>query len=191
MQMIKLQDIEEMIIKMFDDEASPNLYFHNSSLVKNVCNQVELLSTAENLPEEDFINLKLASVFLFSGYISDYEKPMEASLRLVEEILPKYGFDQANIDSTKNIIRNAFYDHQESLSDNILHDARYDYMGRVDFMKLTDKLLRERTEYGKHTDNITWNEMQMKQLSDHEFITNTAKLFRSVSIEDQIARLKG
>ena len=190
MQMIKLQDIEDMIIKLFDDEASPNLYFHNSSLVKNVCNQVELLSTAENLPEEDFINLKLASVFLFSGYISDYEKPMEASLRLVEEILPKYGFDQVNVDSTKNIIRNSFNDHQESLSDNILHDARYDYLGRVDYIKLTDKLLRERTEYGKLTDNRTWNEIQMKQLSDQEFITNTAKLFRSVSIEDQIARLK-
>ena len=36
---------------------------------------------AENLPEEDYINLKLASVFLLTGYISDYEKPMEASLQ--------------------------------------------------------------------------------------------------------------
>ena len=48
---------------MFDDEAPPNLYFHNSSLVKNITNQVELLSRAEKLPEEDYINLKLASVF--------------------------------------------------------------------------------------------------------------------------------
>jgi class 3 adenylate cyclase len=36
MQMIKLQDIEEMIIKMFDDEAPPNLYFHNSAMLKNI-----------------------------------------------------------------------------------------------------------------------------------------------------------
>ena len=191
MQTIKLQDIEEMISKMFDDEAPPNLYFHNSSLVKNISNQVELLAAAENLSEEDFINLKLASVFLFTGYITDYEKPMEASLRLVEEILPKYGFNQENIDSTRNIIKNSFLDHQESLPDNILHDARYDYLGRIDYLKLTDKLLRERTEYGKHTDNKTWIEVQMKQLSDHEFLTNTAKLFRSVSKEDQIARLNG
>ena len=103
MQMIKLQDIEEMIIKMFDDEASPNLYFHNSAMVKNICNNVELISTAEKLPEEEFINLKLASVFLLTGFISDYEKPMEASLRLVEEILPAYGFSQENIDLTSNV----------------------------------------------------------------------------------------
>ena len=80
------------------------------AMVKNISNQVELLSTAENLPDEDFINLKLASVFLLTGYISDYEKPMEASLRLVEEILPGYGFSQENVESTKKIIKNSFTD---------------------------------------------------------------------------------
>ena len=189
MQMIKLQDIEEMIIKMFDDEASPNLYFHNSSMVKNICNQVELLSRAENLPDEEFINLKLASVFLLTGYISDYDKPMEASLRLVEEILPVYNFNQDNVESTKNLIRNSFNDHWESPADNILNDARYDYLGRVDYMKLTEKLLRERTEYGKHTDNKSWIESQRKQISDHQFITPTARLLRSVSEDDQIEGL--
>jgi adenylate cyclase len=190
MQMIKLQDIEEMITKMFDDEAPPNLYFHNSSMVKNVTNQVELLSRGEDLPDEEYINLKLGSIFLFTGFISDYEKPMEASLRLVEEILPGYGFSQENVESTKRVIRNCFNDHQDTLSDNILHDARYDYLGRVDYLKLTDKLLRERTEYGKHPDNKTWIEFQRKHLSDHQFITKTARILRSVPVEDQIAGLQ-
>jgi class 3 adenylate cyclase len=191
MQMIKLQDIEEMITKMFDDEAPPNLYFHNSSMLKNISNNVELLSTAENLPEEDFINLKLASVFLLTGYISDYEKPMEASLRLVEEILPGYGFSQENVDLTSKLIKNSYTDQYDSLSDRILHDARYDYLGRVDFLKLTERLLRERTEYGKHTDNSTWIRIQKKFLSDHEFHTKTARLLRGVPVEDQLAGLEG
>ena len=190
MQLIKLQDIEEMIIKMFDDEAPPNLYFHNSSMVKKICNQVELLSGAENLPDEEFINLKLASIFLLTGYLSDYEKPMEASLRLVEEILPGYGFNQENIEVTSKIIKNNYADLQESSIDNILHDARYDYTGRVDYVKLTDKLLRERTEYGKHPDNKTWIEYQRKLLTDHQFITSAAQRLRSVTVEDQIAGLQ-
>jgi adenylate cyclase len=190
MQMIKLQDIEELIIKMFDDEAPPNLYFHNSSMVKSICNQVELLSRAENLPDEEFIDLKLAAVFLLSGYITDYEKPMEASLRLVTEILPEFGFTRENVESTCKIISNSFLDHRDSLSDDILHDARYDYLGRVDYMKLTDKLLRERTEYGKHPDMKTWIDSMTKQLTDHEFVTNTARLLRNVRSEDQIASLQ-
>jgi class 3 adenylate cyclase len=188
-QMIKLQDIEELIIKMFDDEAPPNLYFHNSLMVKNICNQVELLSRAENLPEEEFIDLKLAAVFLLSGYITDYEKPLEASLRLVEEKLPEFGFTRDNIERTCKIISNSFLDHRDTIQDYILHDARYDYLGRVDYMKLTDKLLRERTEYGKHPDMKTWIEVLVKQQTDHEFITNTARLLRNVQSADQIAGL--
>jgi adenylate cyclase len=190
MQMIKLQDIEEMIIKMFDDEASPNLYFHNSSMVRNICNNVELLATAENLPDEELINLSLASVFLLTGFISDYEKPMEASVRLVEEILPDYGFSQENIELTGKLIKNSFEERNESLSDRILHDAKYDYLGRVDFLKLTDKLLRERTEYGKHSAKKTWIKDQKQLLTDHEFLTNTARLLRNVSVEEQLALLE-
>jgi adenylate cyclase len=190
MQRIKLQDVEEVITKMFDDEAPPDLHFHNTSLVKNISNQVELIARAENLSDEEYINLKLASVFLLTGYISDYEKPMEASLRLVAEILPRFGFSQENIELTGKIIRNSFKEHQESLSDNILHDAKYDYLGRVDYKKLTEKLLRERTEYGKHSDSKTWMELQKKLLKDHEFLTKTARLLRSVPAEEQIAGLQ-
>jgi hypothetical protein len=115
---------------------------------------------------------------------------MEASLRLVEEKLPGYGFSQENVDITKKIIKNSFSGVLESVSDNILHDSRYDYLGRVDFLKLTSKLLRERTEYGKHTDDKTWIDLQRKFLYDHEFITKTAQLLRNVPVADQLAGLK-
>jgi class 3 adenylate cyclase len=190
MQIIKLQDIEEMVIKLFDEEAPPNLYFHNSVLVRNISNQVELLSTAEKLPEEEFVNLNLAALFLYTGYIFDYDKPMEASLRMVDEILPKYGFGDDNIEITKRIITNSYSNSLVTSSDNILHDARYDYLGRVDYMKLTDKLLRERREYGKQSDSREWREIQIKQLSDHEFITKTARMLRSVPLEEQINALR-
>jgi class 3 adenylate cyclase len=190
MHLIKLQDIEEYIIKLYDDEAPPDLYFHNSLLLRNISNQVELLSNAERLPDEEFIHLRLGSVFLLTGFISNYDKPMEASCQLVDEILPKYGFDQENIDRTKTIIINSFSEKQESLSDNILHDARYDYLGRIDYIKLTDKRLKEETEYGEVKDSNLWIQLQRKLLTEHEFITPTARLLRSVSIEDQVSALQ-
>jgi adenylate cyclase len=190
MQMLKLLDMEELVIKMFDEEASPNLYFHNSAMVKNISTQAELISRAENLPDEEFINLKLAAVFLLTGYISDYEKPMEASLRLVDELLPKYGFTQENVDFTQRLIRNSFNEHRESLPDDILHDAKYDFLGRVDYHKLVEKLLREQTEYGKHTDRETWITALKLQLTNHEFITNTARLLRNISSSEQAEGLK-
>lgn len=182
---IKLLDIEELIIKMFDEEASPNLYFHNAALVKGISNHVDLLSNAEKLPDHDYICLKLAAMFLFSGYIYDYEKPMEASIRLVGELIPKYGFSQEEAEKTASLIRNSFNDRYESLADMILHDSRYDYLGRVDYGRLTERLLRERTEYGKHPDHESWIASQQKLLAEHQFRTNTAGILRSVAAEEQ------
>jgi len=187
MQLIKLQDIEEYILKMFDEEAPPNLYFHNSSFSKNTGNLVDLLSNAEKLSEEEYVNLKLAAIFLFTGFISDYNRPMEGSCQIIEEVLPKFGFTKKNVDAAKGIITNSFSQKQESISDNILHDAIYDYFGRVDFIKLTEKLLKEETEYGMVSDSNAWMQNQRKVFAEHEFITSTAKLLRGVSVEDQTA----
>ncbi len=189
MQLIKLQDIEEAIIKLFDDEAPPNLYFHNSSLVRSMSSHVELLSTAEKLPEEEFIKLKLASLFLITGYITDYEKPLEATLRFVDEILPRYGIDRETIDEVGEMISNSFSGKQKSVTENILHDARFEYLGRVDYLRLTDKLLREESEFGISHSREQWVDQQRKLLIAHEFLTDTARLLRNVQVEDQIAAL--
>lgn len=190
MQMLKLQDIEEVVIKMFDDEAPPDLYFHNSLMVKSISGQVDLLATAERIPDEDFIKLKLAAIFLFTGFVSDYEKSLDASIKFVEETLPKYGFEQDDIDGVEEIIQNSFNNKQETGIDNILHDSKYDYLGRVDFIKLTDKLLREESEYGIKHDKKEWAESQRQLLIKHEFLTSTGRLLRNVPLEDQIASLE-
>jgi adenylate cyclase len=189
LQKIKLQDIEDRVTKMFMDEAPPNLYFHNDVLLKNITNHVELLATAEKIADEDYINLKMASIFLLTGYITNYENPLVESLRMVEEILPEYGFSSENITETKAIIQNSYNDVQETLQDNILHDAVYDYLGRVDYIRLTQKLLREKMEYGKQTDIDQWLKGEEELLKEHEFKTQTGRLLRSVSVENQVKEL--
>jgi adenylate cyclase len=191
MQAIKLLDVEDVVIRSFDEEASPNLYFHNSALIKGIINHVELLSTSEKLPEEDFISLKLAAMFLFTGYIFDYEEPSDASIRYAEEILPKYGFSPSDIHAASNLIRNSYQERIESLPDRILHDSRYDYLGRVDYPRLTDKLLRERTEYGKHSSTGDWILEQKELILKHEFLTDTARLLRNVPVVQQLENIVG
>jgi len=192
MKMIKIQDIEESVLRMFEEEAPPDLYFHNSSLVKNISGQAELLATAEKLPDEEFLSLKLAAVFLFSGFISDYdyEKHIDSSLMAVSEILPKYGFDSSDIDRIRRLIQNSFNNHRETLTDDILHDARYDYLGRVDYILLTDKLLKEEAEHGIIHKRKEWLDIQEKLLKDHDFITDKARILRNISVEDQINELR-
>jgi len=190
MKKLRLTDVEEYILKYFDDEAPPNLYFHSSSHVRNICNQVDLLATSEQIDDENYIPLKLAAIFLYTGYISDYNRPMDAAISLVEEILPRYSMLNEEIESTRKLIINSFNEEPESLSDFILHDAKYDWLGRVDYIKLIDKLFREESEYGKVSNRDEWIQNQRKILVEHEFFTSTAKLLRSVTVEEQVSLLQ-
>jgi adenylate cyclase len=190
MQLIKLQDVEETVNKMFIDEAPPSLWFHNAQLAVSITSQAELLATAEGLPLEQYVNLKLASIFLMTGYMSDYNNPAEASCKLMDEMLPRYGFGESYILSARDLINNSFNGKHESDTDKILHDSRYDYLGRVDYIRLSEKLLRERNEHGISTAAEEWSDIQKKLLTDHDFLTNTGKLLRSVPIEEQIAKLQ-
>ena len=190
MQIIKLQDVEETVNKMFIDDASPSLWFHNAQLAVSIASQAELLATAEGLPLEQYINLKLASIFLMTGYMSDYNNPAEASCKLMDEMLPRFGFDECYIVSARDLINNSFNGKHESDTDKILHDARYDYLGRVDYIKLSEKLLKERNEHGISAGTEDWSDIQKKLLTEHDFLTNTGKLLRSVPMEEQIAKLQ-
>jgi len=190
MQLIKLQDVEETINKIFIDEAPPDLYFHNAQYAMSVTSLVDLLATAEKLPEEEYINLKLASIFLITGYIYDYEEPLEGVFNLMKETLPRFGFDENNILAARQLITNSFSGKHESVCGKILHDAKYDYLGRVDYIRLTEKLLKERNEHGIKASNDSWVAIQKGLLKDQDFVTKTGKLLRSVSIGEQISALQ-
>lgn len=190
LQKIKLLDVEEAVIRLFDEEASPDLYFHNSSLVKSLINQAELLAVSEKLSEKDFIILKLAAMFLYTGYIYDYYNPSDSSLKIAEEMLPKYGFSSEMIKAACTMIKNSYKDIIKSIPDKILHDARYEYFGRVDYLNLTEKLARERTEHGNATEIKSWKQALVKLIKDHDFQTNTARILRNVTIDEQIRNIE-
>ncbi len=190
MQLIRLEDVEEAVMKLFTDEAPPNLYFHNISMAKSITSQVDLICRSEQVTEEVYFVIKLASLFLITGYVSDYDQPHEASLSFMDEILPRYNIDDKFIIESKRLIINSYNEKYETLADRILHDARYEYLGRDDFIYLSGKMLKERAEHGLEIGNEGWVEMQKHLLVNHDFLTGTARLLRSVSIEEQINSLR-
>ncbi len=189
MQMLRLEDIEEKVLLMFETEAASNLHFTNAALIRNICSQVDLLARAEKLADEDYVNLKLAAIILLTGYIDNYFNPVEGSVRYADEILSAHGFSQGNAEVVKKLIRNSFSDNTETIQDKVLHDSRYDYLGRVDYPLLTSKLRKEISDHGKIFNDEEWTEKQTRFLYDHYFLTDTARILRNVKVEDQVVTL--
>ncbi|MCJ7820663.1 MAG: hypothetical protein MUP53_05630, partial [Bacteroidales bacterium] len=188
--MIRIVDIEEHVFASYSENASPDLIFHNPEYIRSVSLQSELLARGENLDDQEYIYLRLASVFIFFGYVFDYHKPLEASKKRAEEILTVYGFDDSTLERVVKIVSSAFSPEQESPAGRVLHDAVYDYFGRVDFLSIVDKLYREEMAYGKVNDPKAWFNDLAGQLTDNPYLTNTGKMLQSVAREEQIKALR-
>ena len=78
-EMIRIIDVEEHVFTKYSENASPDLFFHSPDYIRSVSLQADLLARAENLEDQDYIYLRLASVFLFFGYVFDYKNPMAAA----------------------------------------------------------------------------------------------------------------
>ncbi len=185
LQTMKLSDVEEYVIKLFDDEAPPNYYFHTSSLIKGISTQADILSGAEQLKEEDYIVVKLAILFLYTGLIDDYDNPSEMSRNRADDILPRLGFTGETVERAKELIYRFYTGDFDTQQMKIIHDSVYDYLGRVDYIKQTEKLMKEIRETVNIEDIGEWTTGQTAFLEQHEFMTETARMLRSVPSDIQ------
>ncbi len=174
-QMIRILDVEEHVFTNYSENASPDLFFHSPDYARSICLQAELLAKGENLDDDDYINVRLASIFVYYGYVFDYSHPVEASGKRAEEILTYYGFENSNLQLVKELIGSAFLAEQTTPAGAVLHDAVFDFMGRVDFISLIGKLYKEEMAYGKVKNADAWFENIKENLNSHKAINKYSK----------------
>jgi hypothetical protein len=69
-------------------------------------------------------------------------------------------------------------------------DADLDYLGRSDFIPVSNTLYKEMKEQNKIGSLNEWNKLQVKFLTNHQFFTKTALSLREVNKQMQIERIK-
>jgi hypothetical protein len=72
----------------------------------------------------------------------------------------------------------------------VLHDAVYDFTGRVDFISMVDRLFREEMAYGKVEDPKIWFKNLAKTVEENTFLTETARKLQSVQRNEQLSALE-
>jgi hypothetical protein len=95
-----------------------------------------------------------------------------------------------SLEAVMKLITGAFSPVQETLAGRVLHDAVYDFLGRVDFPSMADKLYREELAYGKVTDPVKWFADLEQIIAENPCLTSTARMLQSVSREDQVTILR-
>jgi len=191
LQLIRLSDLEELVLEKLEQGLPKNLYYHNVKHTVDVYTQVELIGRAEGVSKEDLLLLRTAALFHDAGHLVDYATHEQMGVKLAREILPNYRYSSDQIDEIcKLIMSTKLPPNPKNLLEEIICDADLDYLGRTDFIPVSNMLYKEMHENGMIGSLHEWNILQMNFIQNHQYFTQTARRLRNVNKDMQLQNIK-
>jgi class 3 adenylate cyclase len=189
--LIQFTDIQEVILDKLERELPDYLYYHNVKHTVDVVTEVELIGWGEGCSDEEILLLKTAGLFHDAGHTVAYDNHEFYGTELAREMLPKYNYSPEQIDRICSIIMATKLPPQPAnLLENIICDSDLDYLGRSDFIPVSNTLYEELKAQNKMKSLNDWNKIQVKFISGHQYFTSTARSLREVNKQLQIERIQ-
>ncbi len=190
LQWIRYNDLEETVVNQLNSELPSSFKYHNAKHTIDVCTQVEVLGRAEGLNQKELLLVKTAALFHDTGFMADLKDHEIHSVRFSQQILPKYQYSRSEIETISQLIMVTHKDAKpNNLMEKVLKDADLDYLGRADFIPLSEKLWEEICHSRGKISRKEWNKRQKDFLSKHVYYTNTAQELRQVNKEIQLKKI--
>jgi len=189
--LIQFTDIQEIILDKLERELPDYLYYHNVKHTVDVVTEVELIGWAEGCTDEEILLLKTAGLFHDAGHTVVYDNHEYHSTVIAREMLPEYNYSPDQIDRICSIIMSTKLPPKpSSLLEEIICDSDLDYLGRSDFIPVSNTLFEELKAQNKMGSLSDWNRIQVKFISGHQYFTKTARSLREVNKKLQIERIR-
>ena len=189
--LIQFTDIQEIILDKLEKELPAYLYYHNVKHTVDVVTEVELIGWAEGCADEEILILKTAGLFHDAGHTVAYDNHEYHGTQLAREMLPKYNYTPEQIERICSIIMaTRMPPRPDNLLEDIICDSDLDYLGRSDFIPVSNTLFEELKAQNKMGSLDEWNKMQVKFISGHQYFTKTARSLREVNKQLQIERIQ-
>ena len=188
--LIRFYDIQEVILDKLEKELPQNLFYHNVKHTVDVVTEVELIGWAEGCNDEEILLLKTAALFHDTGFTVAYDNHEYNGTLIAREMLPGYGYTTEQTERIcKIIMATKLPPSPEGLLEEIICDSDLDYLGRSDFIPVSNTLYEELRSQNKIGSFNDWNKMQLKFIRGHQYFTATARSLREVNKQHQTERL--
>ena len=185
------KNAKKYILTRLENELKPNLYYHGIHHTMDVYEASIKIAELENLSQEEKIIINTAALFHDAGFIYQYENNEELAVTLTKEILPKFKYNEKQVNAIGNIILTTrITARPQTLLEKIMCDADYDYLGRDDFFKIAETLYKELHEYDHKFSLEEWNEIQVKFLKKHQYYTESSLTLRRPKKLEYYEKLK-
>jgi class 3 adenylate cyclase len=189
--LIQFTDIQEIILDKLEMDLPGYLFYHNVKHTVDVVTEVELIGWAEGCSDEEILLLKTAALFHDAGHIVAYDNHEFYSTEIARKMLPEFNYTAEQIDRISAIIMSTKLPPKPTnLLENIICDSDLDYLGRSDFIPVSNTLYEELKAQNKMGSLNDWNKIQVKFISGHQYFTKTARKLREVNKQLQIDRIQ-
>jgi adenylate cyclase len=189
--LIQFTDIQEIILDKLEKELPDYLYYHNVKHTVDVVTEVELIGWGEGCTDAEILLLKTAGLFHDAGHTIAYDNHEFYGTKIAREMLPKYSYSPEQIERICEIIMSTkLPPRPTNLLENIICDSDLDYLGRSDFIPVSNTLYEELKAQNKMGSLNDWNKIQVKFISGHQYFTETARSLREVNKQLQIERIQ-
>jgi len=189
--LIQFTDIQEVILDKLEKELPDYLYYHNVKHTVDIVTEVELIGWGEGCTDEEILLLKTAGLFHDAGHTVAYDNHEYYGTVIAREMLPKYNYSPEQIETICSIIMSTkLPPRPANLLENIICDSDLDYLGRSDFIPVSNTLYEELKAQNKIGSLNDWKKLQVKFISGHQYFTQTARSLREVNKQQQIERIQ-
>ncbi len=189
---IRFDDLEEEVMDLLERKLPSNLYYHNIKHTIDVVTQVELIGRQEEISEHDMLILKTAALFHDSGFTRGYKDHELLGIKIAREMLPRFHYSEKQIEAVEDLIyATKLPPNPKNKIEKIICDADLDYLGRADFIPVSETLFKELVEFNFIEDDYDkWNQIQIKFIGSHQYFTDTAKKLRDVNKKKQLENIR-
>lgn len=189
--LIQFTDIQEIVLDKLEKELPDYLFYHNVKHTVDVVTEVELIGWGEGCSDEEILLLKTAGLFHDAGHTIAYDNHEYYGTEIAKEMLPKFNYTPEQIERICSIIMaTKLPPKPTNLLENIICDSDLDYLGRSDFIPVSNTLYEELKAQNKMGSLNDWNKIQVKFISGHQYFTATARSLREVNKQLQIERIQ-
>lgn len=191
LQWVRFNDLESLVMYKLEKGLPKYLKYHNARHTIDVMVEVEILGSGEKVSRDDLLILKTAALFHDLGHIVQSENHEEIGSKMAQEILPEYKYSKEQIEIISRLILSTKYPpNPQDYLERIICDADLDYLGRSDFIPVSNQLYKEMQAQGNLMTTLEWNKMQVSFLENHKYFTETATKLRTPNKLKQLENIK-
>ncbi len=170
---------KSFILKRLRKELSTKLSYHGVHHTLDVLRIAEQLCFMEKVSPYETVLVKTAALYHDAGFIRSNVEHESHSCDIVREYLPGFNYKPEEIERiTSMIMATKIPQSPSNFLEEILCDADLDYLGRNDFYTIGNKLFDELKAYNVLDNEESWNRLQLKFLSAHQFFTLSSQTQR-------------